>query len=1133
MEGLLCSRCMPIVDRSTARRKAVEKGEAIIEAYSSLVSTNSLLGLWEHYLNVTEFRKLNDFFVRTTGFEPRPLQKYWLFRMANGESFSLSAPTGMGKTTTLMVYSAFAALSGKKVLFVVPTASLRDQVARNISRLVPSIGDALPVKVVTVTYMIRNSSELREFSPGVVVLDDADALLKSGKSTDKLVEILGYSEDIYEDAIELARLKAIISVSKEPQEELVKRVQELTKKLEGVEKNTAQLLVASATLRPKGLKQRALRELVNFDLTTVQLHVRNVVDAFTTKDIAEVLKTLGDKTLVLVSKDKGKAELLRVKEVAENLGLKVGLAVSGRKFLEKFSRGEYDVLIGYATHYGVAVRGIDEPRMIYNVVFDGVPKIRLNASDYLNNPINSIKVLLEKGLVDQRDVSKFLRLSYGELNAIRLALKNGSTLTGKLSDLLTLAKDFKQKALEVLRSEPSDAFAIGFTVFRKTSEGIIVEIPDHSTYIQGSGRSSRLTPKGLTLGLALTVVDNPLLYEMLMKRLKLLGVETDPVEWDSINYADLRTKMVESREKEGREVEVRTALMVVESPTKARTIAKLFGRSSSRTISGVKVYETIIPAKDAYYVVSVVATKGHLTDLTTDNVGYYGLEIEGSKVRLHYEWLKRCKSCGRSFSSSSTVCPYCGSEDVVSSERIVKVLRRLALQVDEVLIATDPDVEGEKIAFDVMNAVKFFNPNVKRVTYHEVTKHGILSALEHPRDVDLNLVNAHLVRRVEDRVMGFRVSKALKEALNDPNNGSGRVQGPVLKWLAKRYQEYVKNRGYVAVIDVQGNKFRVFLGKEKRTRITVNVKKIAEEERQLNPKPPFTTDQLIEEASRLYGWSPAQVMRLAQDLFEMGLITYHRTDSTYVSSYGISIAKQYLESVSLSSEFSPRSWGEPGTHEAIRPTTPTDAKSLTEQALLNSVLLRLTPQHVKLYDLIFRRFVASQMRPANAIVVKYSVEFEGLESRTVELVESVKGGFSSVLPVRTSTLPEGRFDVEVKPTLGSAVQLMDYPEVIRAMKEFRIGRPSTYAKTIQTIIRHGYAVESKRSKKLVVTKKGLTAFSVISEKYPELLEERTTSELLDKIDKVAAGELDPEEIIRSCTVSDVQASLSDDSYNYV
>jgi reverse gyrase len=389
------------------------------------------------------------------------------------------------------------------------------------------------------------------------------------------------------------------------------------------------------------------------------------------------------------------------------------------------------------------------------------------------------------------------------------------------------------------------------------------------------------------------------------------------------------------------------------------------------------------------------------------------------------------------------------------------------------------------------------------------------------------------VRRAEDRIVGFKVSNVLKDELSDANNGSGRVQGPVLKWIAKRYEDYVRNKGYVGLVSLGDVRFRVFLGKEKKERLRIIVRKLDETTTVISPKPPFTTDQLLEEASKTFGWSPSQIMRLAQDLFETGLITYHRTDSSHVSSYGIEIARNYLASNDLLSEFQPRQWGGPGTHEAIRPTSPVDAKTISEQVLVNPVFNRLTTAHLKLYDLIFRRFIASQMRPATARIAKYEVEFDGLERRVVEIVTEAKGGFVSVYPLKTGRLEEGEFEVPVRVSLGSAVQLLDYPEVVRLMKEYSIGRPSTYARTIQAIMRHGYVIESKRAKKLIITKKGMRAYRVLESKFPELLEESTTARLLDALDKVAQGVVNPEDLIRSSVASYFESVLPNDSYEYV
>ena len=1127
-KGLLCSSCEP----EFGGAKVDDRFDLIQSHYSQLLSSGRLLGFWEIQVNVSELKELVELFKSLTGFEPRSIQKYWLYRMVEGESFTLSAPTGMGKTTTLIVYSAYQLLKAQRILYVVPSSSLRDQVVSKLKAYLKVEEEPKGFRAVTVNYLTRNADELRNFAPNIVVVDDADALLKSGKSTDSLVKVLGVDEEMYKAAIELIRLRAILGKSQETE-----RVKELVNKLNSRDLTYAQLLVASATLKPKGVKQRALRLLLKFDPTNAQVYMRNIIDAYTGTDLVNTLSELEGGTLVLVSRDYGQKTIKALRDELENRGYRVALAVSGRKFLEKFSEGKVDVLIGSASYYGVAVRGIDEPKRLYNVIFYGVPKSRLRLQDYLSNPLNTIRVLSSGGQIDPGVADNFLRLSQGEITAIRLALIKGDKLTGRLEELRAKAEVLRERAIELVRNalNTKESLEISNALVAKEKGDIFVYIPDVVTYIQGSGRSSRLTPHGLTLGLTVTLVDNEPLYWLLVKKLRRMGVEVDPRRLEDLNLDDIKASQRESREGKGREVDVKTALIVVESPTKAKTIARLFNGSGPRQVNGVYVYDAIIPVGDKILVSTLIATRGHLFDLTVDSKGLYGIEVSGNEVKLHYEWIKRCKDCGRAFSSAKNSCPYCGSENVMSSSAIGKAVQRLAVQVDEVYIATDPDTEGEKIAFDVFNLVRPLNPQVFRVEYHEVTRNGILHALSRRREIDVNLVNAQLVRRVEDRLIGFELSRALKDALGDVNNGSGRVQGPVLKWLVARYKEYLDKRGYIASVVLGNYRFTVFLGNEKREKLRVKVRKLVERTGELNPLPPFTTDELLQAASTELKLSPHVTMRLAQDLFEMGLITYHRTDSTHVSAVGISIAQDYLKSKGLEADFVPRKWGEEGTHEAIRPTSPIDAEGLSELRLTNRFYAALTGLHIRLYDLIFRRFVASQMGSATVRLSKFEVEVEGVERREVELLTAIEGGFSKLYSLRTYSVPEGEFEVKVKPYKASAVHLPDYAEIIRKMKENNIGRPSTYAKTVQSIIRHGYAVESRRSKKLVVTKRGMNAFTVLSTKFSEFIDEKRTADLLSKIDMIARGEASPEEAIAG-TITEVLSApsvLPSDSYNYV
>jgi len=253
------------------------------------------------------------------------------------------------------------------------------------------------------------------------------------------------------------------------------------------------------------------------------------------------------------------------------------------------------------------------------------------------------------------------------------------------------------------------------------------------------------------------------------------------------------------------------------------------------------------------------------------------------------------------------------------------------------------------------------------------------------------------------------------------------------------------------------------------------------------------------------------VMKIAQDLFESGLITYHRTDSTHVSALGISIAKEYLESKNLNDSFSGRSWGNEGTHEAIRPTSSMDTESLIKdiEDNPNKYFIKFTKYHLRIYDLIFRRFIASQMKPAEVTYSKFEIFING-EKLEVELPTKISGGFSIIYPLKTYVVSE-KYSTYL--TKGSIIPLFTYAEIIKNMKEKEIGRPSTYAKTISALIRHGYVVESKRKALLIATNKGIKAYEFLSSCCSDLISENRTKLLLQKIDKIANGDVNVDYVL--------------------
>jgi reverse gyrase len=675
---------------------------------------------------------------------------------------------------------------------------------------------------------------------------------------------------------------------------------------------------------------------------------------------------------------------------------------------------------------------------------------------------------------------------------------------------------------------------------------LYVLVPDVTTYIQGSGRTSRLYAGGLSKGLSVVVVDDRKVFYALQRELKL---RFDEAEFRHINEVDLGAVLAEvDRDRKvirdivegrltpaARGVELlRTVLMVVESPTKARTIANFFGRPSLIITDGVPIYE--VSTGDA--VLMVTASLGHIYELPTSlqrvdagqrevvarwfggfkHDGYDGAEYavlvkEGLFVPV-YNKIWRCR--GGVYVDDADVPPDCRPLDVLAA------IRNIAVEVDSVLIGTDPDSEGEKIAFDLYLGLRPYVSDIRRVEFHEVTRRAILNALASPRAVNYSLVMGQIVRRVEDRWLGFGLSKILQSRYQNPNLSAGRVQTPVLGWVVKTYEESLRNRMYNVDLQLDDLDLRLqvpgevlqVLRKKKR----VAIKLLERVDRSVNPPPPYTTDELLRDAVNKLGLSADSAMRLAQDLFESGLITYHRTDSTRVSAAGIAIAREYVAKRFGEEAFRPRTWGETaeGAHEAIRPTRPIDVEEL--RGLVNAGVLQLairpTRSHYQLYDLIFRRFMASQMEPSVVEVARYAVEIDGHVLQLERTVNVKRQGFQvlyQLVPVEPE-LPTGTLDVVVR-RYRVIRRILSQADVLALMRQRGIGRPSTYARILQVLARRYYVYVAGRNKLMVPTKRGIEVYRFLESNFGELVSEERTRLIEQHMDAIEVGKASYEEVL--------------------
>jgi len=500
---------------------------------------------------------------------------------------------------------------------------------------------------------------------------------------------------------------------------------------------------------------------------------------------------------------------------------------------------------------------------------------------------------------------------------------------------------------------------------------------------------------------------------------------------------------------------------------------------------------------------------------------------------------------------------------------VVATLKGDAAKAEEVLLATDPDREGEAIAWHLLEAAAIDPLRARRVVFHEITQPAIEEAFAHPREIDMRLVDAQQARRVLDRLVGYNLSPLLWSKVRG-RLSAGRVQSAALRLVVDREKEI---RGFAAreywTIDaelLQPEKPPAFrarlvrvdgetpqLGAETEVEGVVGdlrtaayqVERVRRGTRQRRPLPPFTTSTLQQDASRRLGFTARRTMAVAQQLYEgvdlgergpTGLITYMRTDSTNVSPLAQSEARDVIART-YGKEYLPaepplyktKTRGAQEAHEAIRPTSPSRPP--------DSLRGDLTPEQLKLYTLVWQRFIASQMNPAEFDTVTVEVEGKSAAHEYRLRLSASSLRFPGFLAVYQDVADESAAaeaeDPEIRmnglPDLadGDPLRLIDlFPEqhftqpppryteatLVRALEENGIGRPSTYAPILTTIQQRGYV--RRESKRLTPTEIGEKVNELLVEHFPEIVDLGFTARMEEELDEIAEGARGWTEVIR-------------------
>ncbi len=538
-------------------------------------------------------------------------------------------------------------------------------------------------------------------------------------------------------------------------------------------------------------------------------------------------------------------------------------------------------------------------------------------------------------------------------------------------------------------------------------------------------------------------------------------------------------------------------LVIVESPAKARTISRLL---------------------DGRYVVK--ATMGHVRDLPESELG---VDVEND------------------FSPRYRILPGKG--------KIIKEIKAAAKAAGKIYLATDPDREGEAISWHLVEAAGLKNSNLGRVIFHEITRKAVTKALKHPGEINLKLVNAQQARRIIDRLVGYKISPLLWRKVKR-GLSAGRVQSAALRMIAEREQEirdFVQQEYWTISVQLRKTaREQSFVAKlvncelasyaevEKACQELKNsdfkVARVEQKKSLRQPVPPFITSTLQQEAWRKLRFSASHTMIIAQQLYEglplggeeaVGLITYMRTDSMRIASQAISEARAYIQE-SYGAQFLPTSprlftkkvKGAQEAHEAIRPTSIRREPELVRPYL--------TTDQFKLYELIWRRMLASQMAAAELETTIVDVEARSpseiylLQARSTEvafpgfLVLYAEGkdeeeGEEANLPLPELEEGENLLLIKLTPEQHFTKPPPRYTEatLIKALEQNGIGRPSTYAPIISTLLQRGYIKKERGHFK--PEELGIIVTDLLKEHFPEVVDLSFTAQMEKKLDEIAWG----------------------------
>ena len=535
-------------------------------------------------------------------------------------------------------------------------------------------------------------------------------------------------------------------------------------------------------------------------------------------------------------------------------------------------------------------------------------------------------------------------------------------------------------------------------------------------------------------------------------------------------------------------------LVIVESPNKCHTISRYLGKG----------YE-------------VMATVGHIRDLSTSGKGGFGVDLENG------------------FKPTYVI--------AAGKHHVVSELKDASRRASDIYLATDPDREGEAIAWHLTQVLNLPVETTKRLEFHEITRASISEAIEKPRTVDLNLVNSQETRRIIDRIIGFKLSSIIQKMIK--SRSAGRVQSATLKLIADHDEEiakFVPTPYWTLNIELIINKKKITANFESFGEIKkledekivdkilsnlkdeVKVISVKKSVKSIESKPAFTTSTLQQEAYNTYHFSTKKTSSLAQMLYEgveikgehTGLITYIRTDSTYLSDTFVNRAEAFIKE-KFGEEYCGKRKvvsvaGAQNAHEAIRPTS----NHMTPE----SVRPYLSPDLYKLYKLIYERAVGSLMAPKKESVQTVLFDCGGVTFKSEGNV-TIFDGFTrlnSTEKGESYSLPQISQDEIFKVEKVNHEKKMTEPpayyteaKIVKLMEEKKIGRPSTYASTIATLLKRKYVESVKGS--IISTDVGKRTSIVLNKYFPNFVDVKYTAQMENELDQIQEGNVSREKTL--------------------